>query len=75
MDMFLAELERHLVLNSDRYGTYPKAKVAIRGYVGQMRHKSDTMEMDEVTFQAAEGERQDQDRQRKQQGIREGQRR
>lgn len=35
MDMCPPEMERHFVLNSDRYDTYPKLKSAIRDYVEQ----------------------------------------
>lgn len=49
--MCLVELERHLVLNSDRYDTYPMVKSAIGDYVEQMRHKSDPMEVGEIAHQ------------------------
>lgn len=39
MDMCRVELERHLVLHSDRRGMYPKVKSANRDYVKQMRHR------------------------------------
>lgn len=45
MDMCPPELERHRVLNSDRYDTHPKLKSAIRDYLEQMRHKSDPTEI------------------------------
>lgn len=48
MDMCPPELERHLLLNSDRYDTCAKVKAAIRDYGEQMRHKSDPMEVVEM---------------------------
>lgn len=38
MGMCPPELQRHLVLNFDRYDTYPKVRSAIQDYVEQMRH-------------------------------------
>lgn len=39
------EVERHRVLNSGRYDTYPNVKPAIRDYAEKMRNKSDPMEV------------------------------
>lgn len=47
-DIFRAALEKHLILNSDRFDSYPKLKAAIREYVEQMRHTSDSMDLHEV---------------------------
>lgn len=41
MDMCPPKEERRLLLNSDRYDTYPKVNAAIRDCVDQMRHRSD----------------------------------
>lgn len=51
-DMCPIELERHLVLNSDRYDTYAKVKSAIREYTEHMRHKSGPVEVDEIPQKA-----------------------
>lgn len=51
MDMFHVQLKRHLVLNSDRYDTYPKVQSAIRDYVERTRHKSDPTEVGEMAQQ------------------------
>lgn len=48
MDMRPAERANHPILNPDRFGTHPKAKAALGDLIEQMRHKSDTMELDEV---------------------------
>lgn len=53
-DMCPTELERHLVLNSDRYDTYPKVKASTRDYIEQMRHRSDKsvpMDVGEMAYQ------------------------
>lgn len=39
MDMCPAELERHLMRNSDMFDMYPKVGPAIRAYVEQFPHK------------------------------------
>lgn len=59
MHMCPLDLERHLVLNSDRYDIYPKVKSAIRDYVEEMRHKSDPMQVGEVTGAGARGKEQE----------------
>lgn len=48
MDMCLAEVERHLILNSDRFGTYPELKAATRDYVEQISHNSGPVELGEM---------------------------
>lgn len=40
MDMCSAELERHLMLNPDRYDMYPKVKSAIKDDVEERTHQS-----------------------------------
>lgn len=52
IDMCPVELDRRLLLNSDRCVAYPKAKSAITDYVGHWRHKSDPMEIDETAYPA-----------------------
>lgn len=55
MDVCPAELDRHLLLSSDSFVTDPTVRAAIRDHVGQLRHKSDPMEVGEKAS-SAEGE-------------------
>lgn len=48
------DLEKHLVLNSDRHDTYPKIKSAVGDHVEHVCHKSDPIEVDEMTYPADE---------------------
>lgn len=54
MDMCPAELEKPFVLNSNRCDTYQKVKAAIRDSVEQMRHKSGSIDVDDVSHPADE---------------------
>lgn len=45
MDMCPAELDKHLIIRSNRFDLYPKVKTAIRNYAEQMRHKSGPTEL------------------------------
>lgn len=47
-------LERHLVLSSDRYGSYPKVTSATRGWVVNVRYRSHPMAVDEMSGPAEE---------------------
>lgn len=49
MNMGPPSLERHVMLKSDRLGTYRKVESSIRDYVEQLRHKSDPMDVGEMT--------------------------
>lgn len=42
------ELEKHLILDSDRFVTHPQVKADIRDYVEQMCHKTGSMELGEI---------------------------
>lgn len=50
MDLCAAGMERHLVLNSDRFDTHPKARSAICDYVEQLDHKSGPMDVGEMAW-------------------------
>lgn len=57
MDTCPAELENHLILNSDRFDKDPKTKFATSDYAEQMRHKSSPIELDEMArFAEEDGE-------------------
>lgn len=48
MDICPAVLEKHLILNSHRFETYPEVMLATRDGVEQMRRKSDPMDLVDV---------------------------
>lgn len=54
MDICPAEFEKHLLLNCDRYDTYPKVKSAIRDYIEHTRHKSDPRGVNDMSHNADE---------------------
>lgn len=41
-----SECEKHLILNADRFDTYPKSEAAVRYYVEQICHMTNPMEID-----------------------------
>lgn len=57
MDTCPVELERHLMLNSDRFDMYPKVRPAIRDYIEQVRHQRDPMEVGETALSENRDER------------------
>lgn len=50
IDTCPVQLERHLVLNPDRYDTDPKIKSAVREYVEQMRHEADPVDTNKNSY-------------------------
>lgn len=42
--------QHHLVLNSDRYHTYPNAKLTMRDSLEQLRHKSGLSDVGEMSL-------------------------
>lgn len=48
--MGVASFERQLVLNPGLSCTHPEVKSAMRDYVGQERHMSDSMSMGEMAY-------------------------
>lgn len=45
MDVFPVELEKHLILNPERFDTHPRAQAATGNSAEQVRHKADPREL------------------------------
>lgn len=54
LELCVVALERHLLIDSDRYGTYPKPNSVSRDSAKQTHHKSDHMRIDEMAHPADE---------------------